>query len=185
MAKDAAKKGKTAPPAAGADDPGSDADGADGADAAAPPAAKSRKKILLIAAPVLLLAIGAGLWFSGILPRLIFGKPPEVIASGPQVRVFVDLPEMVTNLNGTSKRQVYIKLHAKLEVPGKADADAVAAAMPRIQDLFQTYLRDLRPEELKGSIGSYRLREELINRASIAIAPAEVRDVLFIELVIE
>jgi flagellar FliL protein len=57
--------------------------------------------------------------------------------------------------------------------------------MPRIQDLFQTYLRDMRPEELRGSEGSYRLREELITRASVAAAPARVTDVLFVELMIE
>jgi flagellar FliL protein len=57
--------------------------------------------------------------------------------------------------------------------------------MPRILDLFQTYLRDMRPEELRGSEGSYRLREELVGRASVAVAPAHVQDVLFEELIIQ
>ena len=78
-----------------------------------------------------------------------------------------------------------MKLHAKLELGSKADEAAVTAAMPRIQDLFQTYLRDMRPEELRGSEGSYRLREELIDRASVAASPAHVTDVLFLELIIE
>jgi flagellar FliL protein len=38
---------------------------------------------------------------------------------------------------------------------------------------------------LRGSEGSYRLREELISRADVAAAPAHVLDVLFIELIIE
>ena len=46
--------------------------------------------------------------------------------------------------------------------------------MPRLQDLFQTYLREMRPEELRGSAGTYRLREELIARANVAVAPARV-----------
>jgi len=78
-----------------------------------------------------------------------------------------------------------VKLHAKLEIAGKADEVLVQQSMPRILDMFQTYLRDLRPEELKGSIGSYRLREELVNRASIAAAPARINDVLFVEMVVE
>ena len=57
--------------------------------------------------------------------------------------------------------------------------------MPRLQDLFQTYLREMRPEELRGSAGTYRLREELIARANVAAAPAKVNDVLFTQLLIQ
>jgi flagellar FliL protein len=57
--------------------------------------------------------------------------------------------------------------------------------MPRILDLFQTYLRDMRPDELRGSEGSYRLREELVGRAMVAAAPAQVRNVLFEEMIIQ
>jgi flagellar FliL protein len=61
----------------------------------------------------------------------------------------------------------------------------VKLAMPRLQDLFQTYLREMHPEELRGAAGTYRLREELIDRASIAASPAKVKDVLFTELLIQ
>ena len=43
----------------------------------------------------------------------------------------------------------------------------------------------MRPEELRGSAGTYRLREELITRANIAVAPAHVVDVLFTELLVQ
>ncbi len=65
------------------------------------------------------------------------------------------------------------------------DKAAVAAAMPRILDLFQTYLRETRPEELRGSAGTYRLREELIGRASLAATPARIVDVLFTQVLIQ
>ena len=87
--------------------------------------------------------------------------PPKQRRSRPSA-VYVDVPPIVANLNVAGKRQTYLKLHAKLELPSHADEAAVQAAMPRIMDLFQTYLRDMRPEELRGSEGSYRLREELI-----------------------
>ena len=164
------------------------------ADHGAPPeeGTKPKKgKLLLIAVPVLLAAVGAGGWFSGIIPSLLghkaehakAGAAPEVAAVVPPV--YVDVPEIVSNLNVPGKRPSFMKLHAKLELAAKADEAPVTAAMPRIQDLFQTYLRDMRPEELRGSEGSYRLREELIGRAMIAAAPAHVTDVLFIELIIE
>jgi flagellar FliL protein len=166
--------------------------------AAAPPpegdAPKKKGKKLLLAIPVLLIAAGAGGWFSGIIPGLLgHGAKPATKAGVAKVEaaaaaappVYVDVPEIVSNLNVPGKRASYMKLHAKLEIASQSDEAAVTAAMPRIQDLFQTYLRDMRPEELRGSEGSYRLREELINRASIAATPAHVMDVLFIELIIE
>ena len=65
------------------------------------------------------------------------------------------------------------------------DQAGFAAAQPRVVDLFQTYLREMRPEELRGSAGTYRLREELIGRANIAVAPVRVLDILFTELLVQ
>lgn len=67
----------------------------------------------------------------------------------------------------------------------KEDAVTVQAAMPRVLDLFQGYLREVRPEELRGSAGTYRLREELVARVNVAAAPARVLDVLFTELLVQ
>jgi flagellar FliL protein len=154
--------------------------------------AKKKGKLLLIAVPVLLAGLGAGLWFSGIIPSMLGAKPKAVaadaarhVAAAGEPPDYVDVPEIVANLNVPGKRATYMKLHAKLELSAKADESAVTAAMPRILDLFQTYLRDMRPEELRGSEGSYRLREELIDRATLAAAPARITDVLFLELIIE
>ncbi|MBE7210822.1 MAG: flagellar basal body-associated FliL family protein, partial [Gluconacetobacter diazotrophicus] len=53
------------------------------------------------------------------------------------------------------------------------------------QDLLQSYLRSMRPDELKGGEGMYRLREALIYRLDGAFAPVEVEDVLFTELLVQ
>ena len=155
----------------------------------AAPAKKGGKKKLLLAVPVVLVAIGAGLWFSGVLPGLLGmkGKPAsaQLAAKHTGAPVYIDVPELITNLNVPGRRQSYLKLHAKLELGGPEDMAPVTAAMPRILDLFQTYLRDMRPEELRGSEGSYRLREELIGRAAVAVAPAHIQNVLFEELIIQ
>jgi flagellar FliL protein len=98
---------------------------------------------------------------------------------------FVDMPEIIANLNGNPRHPTFVKLHAKLELAKAADAAPVTAAMPRLMDLFQTYLREMRPEEFRGSAGTYRLREELIARANIVAAPAQVQDVLFVELIVQ
>jgi len=148
-----------------------------------------RKKLLLLAVPVVIAALGAGLWFSGVLPPL-FGKGKAVAghdaaASPTAAPAYVDLPEIIANLNAGARRNSYVKLHARLELAKPADDAALKAAMPRLQDLFQTYLREMRPEELQGAEGSYRLREELIARANIALAPLRVTDVLFTELLVQ
>ena len=99
--------------------------------------------------------------------------------------IFVELPEMIANLNSNGRRQSFVKLQVRLEVAREEDRALLAAAMPRLIDLFQTYLREMHPEELRGSAGTYRLREELVARSSIAAQPAHVLNVLFTELLVQ
>ena len=96
-----------------------------------------------------------------------------------------ELPEMIVNLNGNSRRPNYLKLQAKLELARKEDAAIANAALPRLLDLFQTYLRELRPSDLDGSAGLYRLKEELTRRVNVSIAPARINAVLFKEIVVQ
>ncbi len=162
---------------------------------------RGKRKLLLILAPVLLLGGGGGAWFSGLLPRLL-GHGGEHVAEGAAehgaagdkaekkvveatpVPTFLDLPDIVANLN-SGRRTAFIKLKAKFELSKPEDVAPVQAAMPRIIDLFQSYLREMRPEELRGTAGTYRLREELIARTNIAAHPARVLNVLFTELLVQ
>jgi len=146
-----------------------------------------KRKLIMIAVPLLLLLVGAGLWFSGLLPHLLgMNKHEEQAAEAakPILPSYVDIPELIANLNGTRKPS-YIKLAARVEVPKPEDVEKVKAAMPRLQDIFQTYLREMRPEELRGSAGTYRLREELLVRANAAVAPAKVSDILFMQMLVQ
>ncbi len=148
-----------------------------------------KKKLILMAVPVLLIVVVAALWFTGILPGLLGMSHPQTEEHakevGPHVPVFVELPEMVANLNAPGRRPTFVKLKARVELAHAEDQAAFTAALPRVVDLFQTYLREMRPEELRGSAGTYRLREELITRSNIAVAPARVVDVLFSELLVQ
>lgn len=151
--------------------------------------APGRRKLFLLLGLVVLLAGGAGgLWVSGVLPGLLgrgkVSEQPDKPAARPAL-VFMELPDMVANLNVGARRAAFVKLKAKLELARAEDQAIVAAAMPRLLDLFQTYLREMRPEELRNSAGTYRLREELIARANLAAHPARVMDVLFTELLVQ
>lgn len=171
---------------------------AEGAEAA--PKKGGKKKLLLLAVPVLVLGLGAGLWFSGILPSLLGMGPAQATAENaeppappPPQPAFVELPEIVSNLNAPGRRASFVKLRARIEIADGLDAPAVEASMPRLVDLFATYLREVRPEELRGSAGSHRLREELIARATVAMAgngrpnapTPRVTDVLFVEILVQ
>lgn len=157
-------------------------------DAPVPPKKSGMRKLILLAVPLLLAVVLSGLWFTGILPRalgLAHDNPKTEVAKPLPPPIYVDLPEMVANLNGNPHKTSYIKLTARLELSKLEDVERVRATLPRLQDMFQTYLREMRPEELRGSAGTYRLREELIARANVASAPSRINDVLFIQLLIQ
>lgn len=145
--------------------------------------------LLLVLLPVALLGVGGGLWASGLLSGLLGAGAAAPAAEGAAsvpapgaAPVFLDMPDVVANLNTAGRRSSFVKLRSKLELARADDAAAVQASMPRLLDLFTTYLRETRPEELRGSAGTHRLREELMARANVAAAPARVLDILFLEI---
>ncbi|WP_174502745.1 flagellar basal body-associated FliL family protein [Acidiphilium sp. C61] len=148
----------------------------------AAPAKPSRRKLIFIGGAVaaLLLLVG-GLWITGILPRMLGEKPPQKV-TGP---VYVKIPEIVANLDVPGGQDSYVKLEATIELADAKSAKIATADMPRIVDVFQTYLRAMRPGELRGASGTYRLREALIDRIEVATAPAVVKDILFQELIVQ
>jgi flagellar FliL protein len=91
---------------------------------------------------------------------------------------------MVANMQAGDGRPTYLKLKVTLEAPDQETADLIQPAMPRLQDMFQTFLRELRPEDLQGSQGSYQLKGEILRRVNMVIAPAKVKSVLIEEMLI-
>lgn len=148
----------------------------------------SKKKLLIFAGAgiaVLLLA-SAGLYFTGMLDHLLGHSESAAKAAPPKPLVFYDLPDFLVNLNSAgSRRPSFLKLSVSLELQSSADTPRIAAMMPRIVDNFQIYLRELRVEDLRGSDGIYRLREELLRRVNEAVAPVKVKDVLFKEMLVQ
>ena len=108
-----------------------------------------------------------------------------VIADGPDGVVFYTLPDLVVNMQTADGKPTFLKLKLTFELPDAALVPQVQGAMPRVMDAFQTYLRELRPTDLDGSAGLYRLKEELTRRVNHAIAPAKIRAVLFREVVVQ
>lgn len=146
-----------------------------------------RKKLIVLAAAglALLMAVGAGLYFTGMLDRFIGHKEEAAPAPKPKPMVFFDLPDLLVNLNTSGRKASFLKLNVSLELEKQEDVPRLQAVMPRIIDNFQVYLRELRAEDLRGSGGIYRLREELLARVNAAAAPVKVLDVLFKEMLVQ
>jgi flagellar protein FliL len=140
-------------------------------------------KLGLIAGGALLVLVGGG---GGAY--YMFGRSTEPKPAAPPVKpaVFVDLPEVLVNLAGTSgERTQYLKVKVVLELSDDKLKEQIQPVMPRVMDAFQTYLRELRATDLDGSAGLYRLKEELTRRVNVAIAPGRINAVLFKEIVVQ
>lgn len=152
---------------------------------------KSKKKLIIII--LLLVLLGGG----GAAAFMLLGGEPSADAETTEAAkeggeaaaipepVYMDLEDIVVNLNSTSRRTNYINLKITLELKSKEDIAAIESQMPRIKDAFNTYLRELRREDLQGSAGVYRLKNELMLRLQKTLTKGEVKDILFREIIIQ
>jgi flagellar FliL protein len=151
----------------------------------------SKKLIIIIIVAVLLLLIGGGAaaYFMGVFdtsPQETEVEPSEDSKKAAEdLAFFHDLPDITVNLNAKGRRRSVMKLKISLEVGSPDEIPKLQALMPRVIDNFQVYLRELRLDDLKGSAGMYRLREELMMRVNAAISPAKVKAVLFKEMLVQ
>ncbi|MEQ9491134.1 MAG: flagellar basal body-associated FliL family protein [Alphaproteobacteria bacterium] len=154
-----------------------------------------KKLIIFILLPILILGgAGAGLFFSGMLDSLLgkeeemteggeHGAPGEDVAAVPGT--YLEVPEMLVSLRTSGQKQKILKLRINLELNNPADEAVINSFMPKIVDNFQVFLRELRVEELEGSQGLYRVKEEMLARVNTAVHPVKVKDVLIGDLLIQ
>jgi flagellar protein FliL len=145
-----------------------------------------KKQILLFGLPgvlVLLLGVGGFLYYHGTLDGLL-GRKQAVEVAPPKPLVFYDLPDFLVNLNSGGRKSNFLKLSVSLQLENPEDQMKLQAVLPRIIDNCQIFLRELRIEDLSGSSGIYRLREEMLKRVN-AVSPVKVDDVLFKEMLVQ
>lgn len=139
--------------------------------------------IIWIVAIISLLSIFAALYYSyedrqkTILVEDMKKKQNEVF--------FVPLEDIVVNLDTQNQNPSFLKLTVLFEITGQDGVNAIKKNMPKIKDLMITYLRSLAPEDIKGSIGVYKLREELMLRVNKVINPNQVNDVVFNDILVQ
>jgi flagellar protein FliL len=158
-------------------------EGAAEVESVAPPKNKL-KLIIMIVVALTLLGGGAAAYFVFFRHHEDGEAHVEVIPVKPPS--FIEVPDMLVNLIGApGERTQYLKVKLVLEVKEEKQVEAIKPSLPRVSDIFQTYLRELRPSDLNGSAGLFRLKEELTRRVNAAVAPNQVSAVLFKEIVVQ
>ncbi len=116
------------------------------------------------------------------------GKVPEQkgISAGPNGTVYYEFPSFLVNLNMTdAKRATFLKATIQLELQGTDDIEKIDLLKPRLTDIINTYLRELRPSDINGSAGLFRLKEELLVRVNQVADPVKINDILFKEVLVQ
>ena len=149
---------------------------------------KLSKKVLIAAgAGGLVVLLGGGAGVAYMLGWIGPGPTPEelILEQAQAPKFYYDLPELTVNLANAERRAQYLRLVVSLEMSSAELSAVIEPNLPRILDVFQTYLRELRVSDLEGSAGLFRLKHELQRRVNLAIFPAEIDAVLFRELIVQ
>lgn len=146
-----------------------------------PPRGKGK---LIIASLALAIAGASGGYFgmlSGLLP---FGaddvkdKPTETARAA----AFLPVDPIVVSL-GASGPSRHLSFRAQLEVP-PTSVPEVAAVMPRIVDVLNSYLRAVDIREFDTPHGLVRMRAQMLRRVQIIVGDGKVNDLLVMEFVL-
>jgi flagellar FliL protein len=96
------------------------------------------------------------------------------------------MPKLVMNLASTGgARAVMMELELSLESSSPSAFNKVPEMMPRLKDTLNSFLRELRVEDLNGSGGTYTLRRELLKRFITVLDPKTIDAVLIEGMLIQ
>lgn len=142
-------------------------------------AKRGKMTVLAVLALILALGGGGGAYYWTHHARSVV-KPAAVVISPFNLAI----PTIMATLDSEGGHATFVRVASQIQLADQRDAAAARAHIPQIEDLYQTYLHDTRPEELAGS-GLYRLREALLAQISNALAPIQVRDLFFTEVLVQ
>lgn len=96
------------------------------------------------------------------------------------------MPKLVMNLASTGgARATMMELELSLESSTPSSFNRVPELMPRLKDTLNSFLRELRVEDLNGSGGTYTLRRELLKRFNTVLDPKKIDAVLIEGMLIQ
>lgn len=107
------------------------------------------------------------------------------VREGPDGVTFYTMPDLVVNIQSPDGKPTFLKLKLTFEMHDAAVADELQDNAPRMQDMFTSFLRELRPEDLSGSEGSFQLRQEILRRVNLILAPQKIDAVDIEEMLVQ
>ena len=143
---------------------------------------KNGISILLI---ILICAFIGGWWFYKSLQSEQLTQQAQLSDDINKI-MFVPLDEITVNLkHGVSQNMTWLRIKVTLEVQGKNNYDVVSQLTPKIVDIVQTYLKELRQSDLEGSFGIYKIKDEMMMRINTVLHPVRIEAILFQEMIIQ
>lgn len=145
----------------------------------------NKKKVLLFLLPALIaIGIAVGLYhtFESSF-NTTQGMPYKILEQNEsdkkQSIVFYDLPEITTPVRNAQGENDIVSIKISIELNNPEDVKKIEILLPRIYDIILSHTRELRTEEISGSEGLYWLKQELLYRLSLAVAPIKIENINF------
>lgn len=151
-------------------------------------------KLPVILGIALAIALGSGGFFSiksGMFPG--FGKKAAVESKeqtaydshAPSANdvAFVPIPEVTVSL-GSRHANRHLFFLANIEVPKKYE-DEITHLIPRILDVFNSYLQAIEPADMEAANALFTIRAHLLRRVQIIVGNEKINDLLVLKFVLK
>lgn len=104
-------------------------------------------------------------------------KTQPQIEDGPDGVKYFKMPDVIANIQSPDGHASYLKLKLTFECDDDT-ADLLKDSMPRVNDILQGFMGELRPDDISSSAGDMQLRQEILRRINLILAPHKINAVL-------
>ena len=156
---------------------------------------KSKLLVIIIAALLVIMAGGGAAFDCLVLPKLqapaaatgapgaagehgAAGSPPAT-----SLGATLEMPPFIVNLAGEEGR--YLKTTLVLQLSSEELSKEITQRTPQIKDAIITVLSSKTPDDILTIQGKYDLKVELMKRVNTLVASGVVREIYFVEFVVQ
>ena len=104
-------------------------------------------------------------------------KTIPTIEDGPNGVKYFKMPDVIANIQSPDGHASYLKLKLTFECDSDT-AELLTDSMPRVNDILQGFMGELRPDDVSSSAGDMQLRQEILRRINLILAPHKINAVL-------
>lgn len=145
--------------------------------------------VLFLFLPVCLVAIGAGMWLRNAEQRAAFAAIEYRKAIDGGRLAHYPLPEFLVDLRrGSDGASRFLRMRISIVL----DDESLASSVTRMNrqetamvERIGFFLREMRPDDFEGTAQMARIKQELLRRANLVLAPQVAADVVIEEIIIQ